>query len=233
MNLALLAKQGWRILTKQALLLYKILTGSGNWKNFSEWWIYFSSKLNQTLKQEVLGEVRCVLWQLWKYRNNIIFGEQQLPWEEVIRTGIRLAADYRTTNLHESTSRGAVVISLVTRDCIRWQKPDGLEFFGSGSYGVALVKENNWNHVEIESDSNIVIQVLKGEIGTPVEIDVIVWDMLQWGTNMDAKFQFTKREGNNAAHVLAHWDYGLELEATWLNVPPHWLLSTLATDCNN
>ncbi|GAA0154104.1 hypothetical protein LIER_12185 [Lithospermum erythrorhizon] len=62
--------------------------------------------------------------------------------------------------------------------------------------GVALAKENNWNDVEIESDSKI-------------------------------------REGNNVAHVLAYWDCGLEREATWLNVPLHWLLSTLATDCNN
>ncbi|GAA0148865.1 hypothetical protein LIER_08190 [Lithospermum erythrorhizon] len=33
------------------------------------------------------------------------------------------------------------------------------------------------------------------------------------------------------AHLVAHWDCGLEHMTTWLEAPPHWLHATLLQDC--
>ncbi|GAA0155487.1 hypothetical protein LIER_13203 [Lithospermum erythrorhizon] len=82
--------------------------------------------------------------------------------------------------------------------------------------GVMLARELNWNCVEFESDSKVLIQALRGEIGTPVEIDVIIWDVLQWSKNMNSKLQFIKSTVNNAAHLVAHWDCGSELLIMYL-----------------
>ncbi|GAA0165709.1 hypothetical protein LIER_21036 [Lithospermum erythrorhizon] len=74
--------------------------------------------------------------------------------------------------------------------------------------------------------------MLKGEIGVPLEVDVIIWDVLEWSRNMDAKFQFTRRNGNNTAHLVAHWNYELERKVVWLDTSPHWLYATLLADCS-
>ncbi|GAA0165590.1 hypothetical protein LIER_43720 [Lithospermum erythrorhizon] len=70
--------------------------------------------------------------------------------------------------------------------------------------GMSFAKENKWNRVVIESNSKVLVQALRGEVPIPVEIDVLVWDVLQWRKNMDAKFQFIRRSGNNAAHLVVH-----------------------------
>ncbi|GAA0164205.1 hypothetical protein LIER_19896 [Lithospermum erythrorhizon] len=85
------------------------------------------------------------------------------------------------------------------------------------AFDMVFAQEHGWNCVEIESGSKSLIQVLKGEAGLPVEVDVIIWDVL-WSR---AKLQFIRRNGNNAAHLMVHWNCGSEKKVTWLDTSPH------------
>ncbi|GAA0139704.1 hypothetical protein LIER_01195 [Lithospermum erythrorhizon] len=99
--------------------------------------------------------------------------------------------------------------------------------------GLEFAKQLGWRRVEVESYSKYLIQVLTNVVGIPMEIDVVITDVLHWSKNMEVRFMFTKRFNNNAAHRVAHWNYGSKKRAIWLNTPSHWLISSLVEDCNS
>ncbi|GAA0163218.1 hypothetical protein LIER_19135 [Lithospermum erythrorhizon] len=70
--------------------------------------------------------------------------------------------------------------------------------------GIQFALERGCRKVEMESDSKYLIQILRGEVNLPMEIDVVITDVLHWSVGMDVKFMFTRRDNNNAAHKLVH-----------------------------
>ncbi|GAA0176382.1 hypothetical protein LIER_29386 [Lithospermum erythrorhizon] len=67
--------------------------------------------------------------------------------------------------------------------------------------------ERGFRKVEVESDSKYLIQILRGEVNLLMEIDVVITDVIHWSVCMDVKFMFTRRDNNNAAHKVPHWNY--------------------------
>ncbi|GAA0143696.1 hypothetical protein LIER_04314 [Lithospermum erythrorhizon] len=98
--------------------------------------------------------------------------------------------------------------------------------------GIEYATKQGWRRLQVESDSNLLICILQGEAIVPIEIAILVAYIHMMVTGLEVKFQFTRREHNNAAHEVAHWNCGSEQEASWLEVPPHWLISRLIHDCS-
>ncbi|GAA0164105.1 hypothetical protein LIER_19819 [Lithospermum erythrorhizon] len=194
--------------------------GEGHWKNFREWWNHLSPSLDDAAKVEILEKGR--------WGGTV----QQGRWQAPDQQWLKINCDASWMKHNRRCSIGVVVRGV--QGCFKGARFNIMSQVSSALVAVAMAvregmlfaKENNWNRVVIESDSSTLIQALKGEIGTPLEVDVLVWDVQQWSKNMEVKFQFT-RTSNNAAHLVAHWDCGLEQQATWLDVQPHWLLATL------
>ncbi|GAA0158444.1 hypothetical protein LIER_15465 [Lithospermum erythrorhizon] len=53
---------------------------------------------------EVLSEVACVLWQLWKHRNSLVFEGKGNDIKKIWSDGIALANDYSRLNHIDSAS---------------------------------------------------------------------------------------------------------------------------------
>ncbi|GAA0175009.1 hypothetical protein LIER_41834 [Lithospermum erythrorhizon] len=99
--------------------------------------------------------------------------------------------------------------------------------------GLEFVNRRRWQTIEVESDSQILIKSILGEFSVFLEIDLIVEDIRNQGRLLDPTFPYVRRSLNNAAHTIAHWNCGPENEAFWLDSRPHWLMSTLLSDCNS
>ncbi|GAA0148327.1 hypothetical protein LIER_07802 [Lithospermum erythrorhizon] len=99
--------------------------------------------------------------------------------------------------------------------------------------GLELARMYGWYNIKVESDFQILIKSIVGEYSVPLEIDIIVEDIRCQGRLLDAIFRYVMRRSNTAAHLIAHWNCGLEKEATWLQSPPHWLIATLLSDCTS
>ncbi|GAA0148596.1 hypothetical protein LIER_07991 [Lithospermum erythrorhizon] len=122
----------------------------------------------------------------------------------------------------------------------------GAMFRSTGDLGSALLteamairdwmmfaKQQGWRTIEVENDSKKLIQILRGKIGIPLEVNIVITDILRWFISMEITFRFTQRENNDVARLVAHWNCVLEQEVSWLNVPPHWPHATLSKDCNS
>ncbi|GAA0141177.1 hypothetical protein LIER_02381 [Lithospermum erythrorhizon] len=68
-----------------------------------------------------------------------------------------------------------------------------------------------WMHnilvVEVETDCKQIVSVINGEIQTPMEVEVVVEDILYLTRYLEVKVHYVKRAINNTAHCMAHWDH--------------------------
>ncbi|GAA0184459.1 hypothetical protein LIER_31747 [Lithospermum erythrorhizon] len=96
--------------------------------------------------------------------------------------------------------------------------------------GMEFAWTKGWRRVIVESDSKHLIHCLRGEYETPLEAEIIIGDILYLAQHMQVKFQHTSPVSNNVAHTIAHWDHGGLMESHWLDIPPHWLSTTLLHD---
>ncbi|GAA0161866.1 hypothetical protein LIER_39310 [Lithospermum erythrorhizon] len=138
---------------------------------------------------EALGEVACILWNLWKHINSIQFecisGDMDRIWKE----GLELAADY----IHLNTSnliRGAGAQSEITasNNGDMWTRPR-----------CGYVKVNcdaAWNKQWKDAEAQAVMQglifstkrVINGQLQTPLEIDTVVADIHHLAKYLKVKF---------------------------------------------
>ncbi|GAA0162170.1 hypothetical protein LIER_39361 [Lithospermum erythrorhizon] len=107
----------------------------------------------------------------------------------------------------------------------------GNESFGCGGTSntgrITLAWRLNHRHVELESDSKQLVHILRGEQKTPIEVEVIVGDILYLTSHIKVNIKFVRRAINKAAHVIAHWEHMGSIEAKWLFTPPFWLIPAL------
>ncbi|GAA0151289.1 hypothetical protein LIER_10038 [Lithospermum erythrorhizon] len=73
--------------------------------------------------------------------------------------------------------------------------------------GLQFAWVNKFSAVEIESDCKEIVRVLNGEIRTPMEVEVVVEDILYLTRYWEVKFQYVRRAINNVAHCVAQWDH--------------------------
>ncbi|GAA0174449.1 hypothetical protein LIER_27838 [Lithospermum erythrorhizon] len=57
---------------------------------------------------------------------------------------------------------------------------------------------------KVESDSKQLVNVVKGGSGVPINIEVVVVDIIHLTKYMEVKFRYVKRSINNVAHCVAH-----------------------------
>ncbi|GAA0156000.1 hypothetical protein LIER_13598 [Lithospermum erythrorhizon] len=155
-----------------------------------------------------------MLWSIWKTRNNLLFEDQQASLDKTITFGVQMNADFDTATQREAEP-------MVPRDQTHssnlqqqeWTPPQTGFIKVSGSFiaeaqalqdGLQFAWHLRVRNVELESDSEKLIHILRREQQVPSEVEVIIGDILHLTNYMEVKFQYVKRSINNAAHVVAH-----------------------------
>jgi ribonuclease HI len=100
-------------------------------------------------------------------------------------------------------------------------------------YGLKLALQLNCNRIQVESDSSLVVNLVKGQSDDTHPLHGLISDCknLLLG-NWECSFNHVYRECNNAADGLARMGHAMNLG--WhvlVNSPPN-LLDRLADDCN-
>ncbi|GAA0175469.1 hypothetical protein LIER_28636 [Lithospermum erythrorhizon] len=72
---------------------WNILTTEQPWHTFKEWWGFLSGQLQAQECPDILEQMACVLWNIWKHRNRIQFEGKAGELDEIWRDGMQLALD--------------------------------------------------------------------------------------------------------------------------------------------
>ncbi|GAA0147872.1 hypothetical protein LIER_07468 [Lithospermum erythrorhizon] len=159
---------------------------------------------------ELLGEIACVLWHLWKHQNGLVFEGVRGDFKQIWADGIQMAVDYSqlcsysldTTAVEQNKSRfgGAFkgahfqqinhVESALVAEALTLR--EALHF---------AIRQRQFR-LEVESDSLQLIRSINRQQKTPMEIDIIVEDTHHLARYLEVKFQYTSRESNNAVHCV-------------------------------
>ncbi|GAA0156843.1 hypothetical protein LIER_38355 [Lithospermum erythrorhizon] len=124
------------------------------------------------------------MWWWWKYRCKQVFGEKQGTTGVIVRDnqGEFMGASFK---IIPSGVQVIVAEAMTIRE--------RLEF-----------ATRRWDHIDVESDSQILIKAILGEFSVPLEINVVVKDIRAQGRLLDATFRYIRRGSNNVAHTIAH-----------------------------
>ncbi|GAA0184346.1 hypothetical protein LIER_31634 [Lithospermum erythrorhizon] len=179
------------------------------WVTFKDWWKFLLTQLEAAGCKDAIPNIACTLWSLWKTRNGALFDNSSFSIDNTIQHCINLAHDFqqargRTSKTEDGSVLGASGIHL------KWQPPQNgfvkLNCYvgwpkesNSGSLGVVARGESG-DFIEIESDSKQVVNAIRGGSGVPMDIEVVVADIIHLT-------KYVKHSINNVAHCLAHWDH--------------------------
>ncbi|XP_021817260.1 uncharacterized protein LOC110759503 [Prunus avium] len=142
----------------------------------------------------------------------------------------------------EQTMRGG--FGWVIWDFPGWMMQAGGQ--GDMLYGLALMAkmdairaillvchQGGFSQVVVESDSQVAIKMVKGEMAMDIEVDSILFD-IQTAIRefQEVIFIFAPRSCNKSAHEVATFACRVGGSYYWDFVPPDWLFNTLAGDAN-
>ncbi|GAA0156729.1 hypothetical protein LIER_14152 [Lithospermum erythrorhizon] len=98
------------------------MTSEGPWTTFKEWWIHVNDQLRKQDLTEIVDVISCVLWQLWKFRNEQIFDKGGRGLELILHDGITLASEFAAAN-PKLTSRENIKIREASLTHTTWSCP--------------------------------------------------------------------------------------------------------------
>ncbi|GAA0157877.1 hypothetical protein LIER_38539 [Lithospermum erythrorhizon] len=217
-----------------------------------EWWRLVSRLLGMEGEDGDVEQLACVIWYWWKNRCSVSFGETQQPLESIFNAGIKLAIDYLEANkktlVPVPNSHGGNANEVQEH----WQAPgegrykfncDASFFKESCACTLGMIIRDAQGDFFGASYCTVplVLQALIAEALTVREgLELArrygwynIKDIRCQGRLLNATFRYVTRRSKNVAHLIAHWNCGLEKEATWLQSPPHWLIATLLSDCTS
>ncbi|GAA0159369.1 hypothetical protein LIER_16160 [Lithospermum erythrorhizon] len=133
---------------------WTLMTTGGPWQFFREWWIVLSNQLKRSGKREVLWEVACMLWHIWKARNYVVFEKLFVPPDIVIVNGLKLAMDFtKAGEARAQVEQSGIAAAEIPR--ARWQPPR-----------VSFVKINcdgGWSKDSLAGTSGVVCRASNGD----------------------------------------------------------------------
>ncbi|XP_050104673.1 uncharacterized protein LOC126584279 [Malus sylvestris] len=87
--------------------------------------------------------------------------------------------------------------------------------------------------VQVETDSKVLVDMIKGDLLTDAALEGILWDVKALRQQMRVvEFLFTPRACNRVAHQVASYVMHVEGSHIWVGFEPEWLFNTLAFDVN-
>jgi ribonuclease HI len=100
-------------------------------------------------------------------------------------------------------------------------------------YGLKLALQLNCSKIQVESDSSLVVNLVKGQWEDTHPLHGLISDCKRlWLDNWGCSINHIYRECNNAADGLARMGHAMDLGWHVLMDPPPNLLDRLADDCN-
>ncbi|XP_058216716.1 uncharacterized protein LOC131327582 [Rhododendron vialii] len=97
--------------------------------------------------------------------------------------------------------------------------------------GVHLGFQLGLGSIFVESDAQLLVKMLNGQITTNQEVEMIIHDIQALSKNFQCcSFSFVRRTGNSVAHVLASKGLSGSGYSLWTESPPLWLLGPLSRD---
>ncbi|XP_058222863.1 uncharacterized protein LOC131332577 [Rhododendron vialii] len=83
----------------------------------------------------------------------------------------------------------------------------------------------------VESDAQLLVKMLNGQVTTNQEVEIIIHDIQALSKNFQCYgFSFVRRTGNSVAYVLASKGLSGSGYSLWTESPPLWLLGPLSRD---
>ncbi|CAN6579645.1 unnamed protein product [Malus baccata var. baccata] len=92
---------------------------------------------------------------------------------------------------------------------------------------------HRFNHVLVESDALMIIQMIRKEVSVDFNLDCVLGDIEILARKLTSvTFAFVPRESNQAAHLVAKYVFKEGRDFIWDYVGPAFLFNTLAKDVN-
>ncbi|KAL6508356.1 hypothetical protein OROHE_021898 [Orobanche hederae] len=212
----------------------------------------------------------CTAWNIWKWRNQVVYGQQQLNDHGVVRNIVRMVVEHVEGfgKFRQEERRDKEVVSRWMKPDVSWVKLncDASLFASTGSVaagglardaegrwifrfaqrlrgisinvaellavreGLHLVWERRFEKIMVETDSEVVFQLLEAANTREHTLHYILEDCraykrLPW----DMVFKHTRRGGNSCADFLAKAGHEVVGLKVW-NEPPEQLLRLLRED---
>ncbi|GAA0161759.1 hypothetical protein LIER_18001 [Lithospermum erythrorhizon] len=99
--------------------------------------------------------------------------------DQIWEDGINIAQEYAAAH-SKSVTRREVGCEAGHGDVQHWRKPNA--------------GKNQWKRIILESDSQQLILVLQGKHKVPVDVELIISDILFLAKHMEVDFQYTSRD---------------------------------------
>ncbi|XP_058211492.1 uncharacterized protein LOC131323663 [Rhododendron vialii] len=97
--------------------------------------------------------------------------------------------------------------------------------------GILLGSQLSLGSVILESDAQLLMNMLNGQAAVSQEVEVVTHDVQVLSNNFHCcSFSFVRRTVNNVAHVLADEGFCGLGYSCWTESPPLWLLDPLSRD---
>ncbi|XP_050125801.1 uncharacterized protein LOC126603092 [Malus sylvestris] len=98
---------------------------------------------------------------------------------------------------------------------------------------LAVCINHGFNHVFVESDAKLIIQMLRKEMSADFSLDYVLGDIEILARKLTSvTFAFVPGESNHAAHLVAKYVFKEGREFIWDCVGPAFLFNALAKDVN-
>ncbi|KAM2863473.1 hypothetical protein FF1_022242 [Malus domestica] len=100
-------------------------------------------------------------------------------------------------------------------------------------YALKACITHRFNHVVIESDAKLIIQMIRKEVTVDCNLDCVLGDIEILAQKLTSvTFAFVPRESNHAAHLVAKHVFKEGRDIIWDCIGPEFLFNALAKDVN-
>ncbi|CAL1407620.1 unnamed protein product [Linum trigynum] len=117
---------------------------------------------------------------------------------------------------------------------VRWERkqwPPEIAELRAMDFGLQMVERQGFLPAVVESDCQNSIQKIKGEEDSRMEAGVVARELKERAESLgQIRWSFTKRTGNETAHLLAHSNYNWDSSESWALRPPMFILPHLEKD---
>ncbi|KAM1939411.1 hypothetical protein ACFX13_027258 [Malus domestica] len=204
---------------------------------------------------EICQEFAFGLWRLWKNRNDIVFKGLYRQPLDVMDLWWKNINEFRKASARvedDDWNKEVGPLSAAARPSLHWQRPrygtikintdaawckDTLRAAAAEAIAIRNALKacitHRFNHVVIESDAKLIIQMIRNEVSADCNLDCVLGDIEILARMLTSvTFAFVPRESNHAAHLVAKYVFKEGRDIIWDCIGPEFLFNALAKDVN-